>query len=248
MNLMVTVGQESDDGEIRSDPIVAEIDVEVDGGGQWQVNRLEFAELTDNRGVLERLTGIFAGGGIGAQAFFGDREVEIERRVGKGRGRGIEAQFEGTRMAVGTGNRSEEQSCDGMRGGGADLLTCVGSAAADKLNAPVDDHLRRVDTTAREGVGIVVLTNGEVVGRIGIPPAEMVPVIDMLFERDDLDAVEGLLVAELLQEQIGGRTTRATFGSEKFDDNGLFLRDVAGGRGGEGPACGDEQNRRNSGE
>ena len=127
-----------------------------------------------------------------------------------------------------------------MSGRGADLLTRIGASAANKLNAAIDNHLRRIDATAWESVGVVVLTNGEIVGRIGIAPAEMVPIVDMFLEGNNLNAFERLLFAHLFQKQIGGRTTRAAFGREKFDDDRLLLGNIVGGSGAEGPAGRDE--------
>ena len=198
--MVVMVGQESDDGEVGDGPIVANVDVEAEGRGQRRMHGVEFVKFANDRSVLERLTGIFAGGWARAQTFFSDRNIEIKGRIGKRRGSGIETQLKRACVRVGGLERGEKKARDGVRGRGTNLFTRVGPAASYELNAPVDDHLRRVDAATRQSVGIVVLTNGEIVGRIGIAPAEMVPIIDMFFERDDLDALERLLVAELLQQ------------------------------------------------
>jgi hypothetical protein len=56
----------------------------------------------------------------------------------------------------------------------------------------------------------------------------VVPVVDVLFEGDDFEAAERLLVGELFKEGVGGRATGAAFGGEEFDDDGL----LGGGGGG----------------
>ena len=99
----------------------------------------------------------------------------------------------------------------------------------DELSVSIDDHLGSVDAAVRNDGGVVFVAAGEIGRRERVTPTEMIPIIDVLFESDDLDAVEGLLLAELLEEGIGGRTTGAAFGGEEFDDDGLFFGVSAGG-------------------
>jgi hypothetical protein len=61
----------------------------------------------------------------------------------------------------------------------------------------------------------------------GIGPAEVVPVIDVLFESKDFDAVDGLISAEFFEERIRRRTTGAAFGGKEFEDNGLLTGEGA---------------------
>ena len=109
-----------------------------------------------------------------------------------------------------------------MRGSPADLLAGFLSTAADELGAAVDDHLWGVDATMGDDVGVVLLAKREIGGRERVGPAEVIPVVDMLFESDDFDAVEGLVLAKFFEQRISGRTTGAALGSEKFDDDGLL--------------------------
>jgi len=76
--LVVTVGEEGDNREVRDGPVVMKVDGEIDGGGKRHGDGVEFAEFADDGSVLERLTGIFTGGWAGVQTFFGNRYVEIE--------------------------------------------------------------------------------------------------------------------------------------------------------------------------
>jgi len=101
------------------------------------------------------------------------------------------------------------------------VLSFLG-VAADELGAAVDDHLRGVDAAGGEEAGVLLLADGEVGRGEAVGPAVAVPVVDVLFESDDFDAVEGLIGAEFCEEGIGGRATGAAFGGEEFEDEGLF--------------------------
>jgi hypothetical protein len=50
----------------------------------------------------------------------------------------------------------------------------------------------------------------------------VVPVIDVLFESKDFDAVDGLISAEFFEERIRRRTAGAAFGGEELEDDGLL--------------------------
>lgn len=241
------VGDEGDDGEVRCDPRVTDVHREVDRRGEWQVDGVKFAKLPNHGSVLKSCSRIFPGGWLRLKIFFGYSHVEIEGGARERRRGGIDAHFERTVVFLGGRNGREKKASFGVRRGGEDLLAGVGRAIADKLDTAIDDHLRRVDATARKGVGVVVLALGQIARRVGVAPAEMIPVVDVFLEGEDFDVFEGLVLAEFLEEQVGGRTTRAAFGSKEFDDNGLFLGCSVGGPGGKGPAGGDRQDRGNNG-
>jgi len=104
--------------------------------------------------------------------------------------------------------------------GRADLLASFVGSAADELNAAIDNHLRGVDAAVGESGGVVLLTACEVGRGERIVPAEMVPIVDMLFESDDFRAIEGLFFGQFLEQGIGRRATGTAFGSKQFDDDG----------------------------
>jgi hypothetical protein len=59
----------------------------------------------------------------------------------------------------------------------------------------------------------------------------MVPVGDVLAEDDQLGTGNGLGLVQLLQDDVGGRTAGAAFGSEELNENwGVGVR-CGGGRG-----------------
>ena len=147
------------------------------------------------------------------------------------------------------GRGSEDETGFGVSRGGTDQVHSFLGAPGNELRVTIDNHLGSVHAAVRNDGGIVFLTAGEIGRREGVGPAKTIPVIDVLFEHEDLDAVEGLFVAELLEEGIGGRTTGTAFGSEEFDDDGLlFGIGVGGGRGNGSPVDGDGHDRGNGGQ
>jgi len=109
-----------------------------------------------------------------------------------------------------------------MRGSPTDLVAGFMGAIADELGAAVDDHLRSVDSAIGQDNGVLLLAAREIDRREGVGPPESVPVIDMLFERENLDAFEGLFQSKFCEKGIRGRTTGAAFRGEQFDDDGLL--------------------------
>jgi len=207
------------------------------------VNGAKFAEFANHRSVLKGFTGIFAGGWFRLKTLFGDSDVEIHGCAGERRGIGIDTHLEGAVVFLRRRHRCKKEASFGMRSSGEDLLTRVGRAAADKLDPAINDHLRGVDTSARKRAGVVVLALREIARRVRVAPTEVVPVINMFLEGDDLDAVEGLVLAKFLEKPVGGRATRAALGGKEFHDDGLFLRRCIGSSRNEGPASGDRQGR-----
>ena len=106
-----------------------------------------------------------------------------------------------------------------MERGRADLLARFVGSAADELNAAIDNHLRGVDAAVGQSGGVVLLAACEVGRGERIVPAEMVPIVDMLFESYDFRAIDGLLFGQFLEQRIGRRATRTAFGSKQFDDD-----------------------------
>ena len=195
--------------------------------------------------MLKSFAGIFAGGDVGAEIFFGQGNPQILGRRVKRCGGRIETQLESAGVRICVGDGGEEEARFGMSGGPADLVAGFASAIADELGAAVDDHLGRVDAAVGKRDGILFLTAGKISGGERVGPAERIPVIDMLFERKNFDAVKRLFVGEFFEQGIGGRATGAAFGSEKFDDDGLAGGGVGGRFGGgggvRGPVEEDEQ-------
>ena len=80
-----------------------------------------------------------------------------------------------------------------MGRGQLDFFASFVRAAADELNAAIDNHLRSVNAAVGEGGCVGFLAAGEVGRGERIAPAEVIPIIDVLFESDDLCAVDGLV-------------------------------------------------------
>jgi hypothetical protein len=78
--------------------------------------------------------------------------------------------------------------------------------------AAIDDGLRRVDGAGAEGAHIVILPVGVVLVAQRVLPTEIVPVIDVVGERDDV-----VLGCQLGKESVGRRTGIAALAGEKLD-------------------------------
>jgi hypothetical protein len=134
------------------------------------------------------------------QTLFRDRNPKIEMGgAWWSRGR-IENKRNGTRVQIGRRGSGEQEAGKGMGGYGTDLVENLGRTAAHELGVAVDDHLRGVHTAIGDSRGVVFLAPGEIGGGERVGPAEMVPVVHVLFESEDFDAVKGLLFAESFQK------------------------------------------------
>jgi hypothetical protein len=215
------VGEEDDSGQVIGVPVVAKIEIDAERGDRRSLNGLEFAEAADDGSVLKRFAGVFASRDIGPEIGFGDGEPEFRVGGARERVRGIETEFKRAGVGIGWGDGSEEETRFGVRSSWANLFASVTRIAADELSAAIDDHLRSVDTAVGESSGVVLLATGEIGRRERVGPAEVIPVIDVLFESDDFGAVDGLVFGQFFEKGIGGRATGTAFGGEEFDDDGL---------------------------
>ena len=90
---------------------------------------------------------------------------------------------------------------------------------ADELCGAVDHHLRRVNAAQTKTVGIGTLAIAEETRRIGVSPAQVVPVIHVLTEHDQMSSRDRLGTIQLLQQRVRRRTTGATFGCKQLNQN-----------------------------
>ncbi|SJM31558.1 hypothetical protein BQ8482_20173 [Mesorhizobium delmotii] len=88
------------------------------------------------------------------------------------------------------------------------------------MAAAIDDGLRRIDRAAAEGAHILILPLGVLLAAQRVLPTEIIPVVDMIGERDDV-----LLGGKLGEEFIGRQAGTATLAGEELDDaQGLVSR------------------------
>ena len=80
------------------------------------------------------------------------------------------------------------------------------------MAAAVDDGLRGVDRAAAKGAHIVILPVGVLFIAQRVLPAQIVPVIDMVGERDNI-----FLAGQLGEEFIGRWAGTAALAGEKLD-------------------------------
>ena len=91
--------EEDDYGEVGGIPVLLEVEIERNGSVERDLEGLDFAEKADDRGVLQRVAGIFAGGNVGLEIFFGDGDPEFEGSARRKRGR-VFLQRDGERFFV----------------------------------------------------------------------------------------------------------------------------------------------------
>src|SRR5213592_4801064 len=89
--------------------------------------------------------------------------------------------------------------------------------AAHEFEPPVDDHLRRIDTSQAKLGRVGALPFTVLVRREGVLPSDVVPVIDMLTQNDQFHAAYRLRSFQPLQQSIGWRATGTTLGCKQFD-------------------------------
>ena len=82
----------------------------------------------------------------------------------------------------------------------------------------VDYHLRRVRVRDVKVRFITALPLRELRGGKSVAPSIMVPVVDMLAQKDEVYARQSFL-AQLQQERVGWRATGASLGGEQFNDD-----------------------------
>ena len=91
---------------------------------------------------------------------------------------------------------------------------------SDKLAVTIHDEFRRIRVVFKKS-RIVLLPLRPFCRRKRIDPAVVIPIIDVLFERDDLRSGYRLLLLQLLQEGIRRRTAGTSLGSEQLNHHWL---------------------------
>src|SRR6266566_3638005 len=147
---------------------------------------------------------------------------------------GLQAIFRNCQRYIGIGSRHVvDLHCQARRTGAAPQtygclrsLGCLGdrpegllAVAADELRLSVHHHLRSINAIAPDRRRILSLPFAETWRRERISPPELVPIIDMLAERDHLSAGHRLRLLQMAQQQVRGRTTRATFRCEQLHNH-----------------------------
>src|SRR5260370_1341092 len=89
---------------------------------------------------------------------------------------------------------------------------------ANEFHRSVHNHLRRLGGAVSERPGINVLPRRPIVRRERVGPPLVVPVIDMLLQRDQLNVPGKRYIGQAGQQSIRRWAAGATFGGEQFDD------------------------------
>ena len=180
--------------------------------------------------MVEGLAAVFSGENLGGSHGLDERRIDVggEDRSGfaPGSGRPRDADLACDTIAVDTelGERKGEL---GRAGGLRDGAECMDHVIAGELVGAVDNHLRGVFAAEPEAVDIGGLARAELLRGEAVAPAERVPVIDVLFEGEDVGIGDGLGPLQAGQQGVGGWTTGAALGGKQlYQDRG-----GAGGRG-----------------
>lgn len=200
----------SEDDEPKSVPLPGPI--ELDAGLRREgplADGARASKRTHDAPMLERAPGVFTPRHVGAQAVLHDREKDVRRARG-----GVDAETEGP---SGTIDRNRDL---GALGRALDRALGTLVITAHDLADSIDDELRSVDIPSPERARVVALSRRERFGRERVPPAESIPVVHVLFERNDEDPRNWLLGVEATQDRVGSGAARSPLGGEEFHENG----------------------------
>src|SRR4051794_27984698 len=158
--------------------------------------------------MLPSFATIFAGLSVTAQTLFANSQPDIGLICTTG-GRYIsDADLKALHISLGCGRRSDSHRGLLLLRGLPDYFQSAAGIVAHKFSLPIDDHLRSVRAIALEPRGVTLLANGPFRGGVRIHPAIMIPIVDVFFESDDLNACNRLFPLDLAQKLVRWRTTR----------------------------------------
>src|SRR3979411_507320 len=91
--------------------------------------------------------------------------------------------------------------------------------AAHKSGTSVDHEFGRIDAMISKAERIRLLALRPLTRGIGVDPALMIPVVDVVFQGYDFRPAYRLLLFELCEQRICRRAARATFRCEQFQQH-----------------------------
>src|ERR1700757_424394 len=145
---------------------------------------------------------------------FANLTVRVQRGIVHGRVDLVKTEYSNDGLPLGkrywTGNGQESQWPSR-----APALHIAMPNCCHKLADPIYHHLRSVDAVQAKAVGVRALPLAVEVGRVRVLPANMVPVVNVLAERDHFRTLHRLPV-QLLEKPVCWRTTRASLRCEEF--------------------------------
>src|SRR5262249_12063460 len=148
---------------------------------------VDFLERTNHRPMSKLPTPVLAAEDVRGESVLGDRHPKLrDASVGVVRPRLDPDSEEIARELAGCA--ADPYGDLGASRRPRHCLTTVRETTAAEFAPPGDDHVRRVNPTATEGVAILVLTKTEGSRREGILPPEPIPVVHVLLESDHLGA------------------------------------------------------------
>src|ERR1700687_5533125 len=183
-----------------------------------RIRNTHLAQGAQNGSVTEFFAGVFPTGHAGVQMCFGDCQPDL-RCIARFAYRCFSYGHVEFRVVPLSRRPWRQRDIHPRSGRGLfDRLPRLSLSTADKLRLAVDHHLWRIHVPASQRSGIFLLAGGPLARGQRGPPPEMCPVIDVLFERDDLRVRYGWLLFQLGQQSGGWRATGAPFRGEQLDD------------------------------
>src|SRR5262245_53122030 len=202
---------ERDDAKILAMPVRRDRQI----GGCWRLsNRARRLQPSHDAGVLQRPLRVLAARHVDDEVILGDREDELGAFLG--------------RQSL-TGRRHVDRSVRDLR---RDIERWFGRlcrlrerpldrafVAADEFTRAVHHQLRRVDRIEIESKAVLLLSRRVLLRAKRIFPALVIPIRDVLAERNDEDALDRLLLQPHFQQAVRGWAAAAAFGREELGDH-----------------------------
>src|SRR5580704_3067802 len=172
------------------------------------------AETSDYGGVPQGPAAIFSTRDKCRQAILGNGEINIGvAPFGRFEISHLNGEIQQIRIAR-IGADSQIYGCCRALSRCTDLMIGAVHVAADEFGLPAHYHLRGIDVAGVKGNGVIVLPRAKLWRRERIGPAQLIPVIHVLFDGDYLCAGNRLRLLKAGEHAVRGGTARTTFASE----------------------------------
>src|SRR5260370_13145374 len=169
--------------------LFAHIDLYVLGESRILINSSDWDKASQDRDVLKNPSGILPAAHVRFIAFVGYREQDIRGLRCDRWSQRTSFDMQGNRIVAAQTNRSDpDRNLFHL----PRVLNCPDRPpliAAHKLDVSVNDDLRSIDTPEAKVVRVGGLPFAGLMRRVGIPPSDIVPVIDVFAVDDQLGSM-----------------------------------------------------------
>ncbi len=193
-----------------------------------RVQGSQIPQASNHGYVIQSASAVFAAPNVGNDGVFRQSQDHPRPSIG-GLARRFHLHMNGNRPAAVLEQRGNPDLKLTGADGFPDRVLDLPRVAAEGFNSPVDHCLGRVDIVQVEALPVTFLPPAKQRRGKRVFPAQVVPVVDMLAERNHQRAWYWLRSIQLQEECIGGWAAGAAFGSKQLDHDGLER--LAGSRG-----------------